>query len=211
MKRRYIIIIIATLVICCAVVGLVVYKQKNEKGNKRSEEDATDTEIPCELPILIVTDFEDNKLSNKIEAVYSVGGKKTKLYKNGDYIGDSNLIADENIGLMEFNPEKHTDEINFTSSSIEKYSSGIAYTYNMDTKTSEYYISTLMSSKEYNIIRKVITPTYCEVYLKNNKGDILRVIVTSDLMVKANLKTGTGMKDIMSYFERAEVNVEDED
>ena len=210
MKKRLILVITLLIVIVASTsVILIVMNKKEGKGVEGEDRDSI--EYSYEISILTVVDFKDNKETDRGEAKYSVKEKKTKVYRNGEYVYDSKIVANENIGVIDFEPEKYLNTIIDNKINIDNYMTNIENVYNIDISTSEAYIAMLIKDGDYKLIRRVNAPTYCEAYLVDSSDNILRIIATSDRLVKATLKRSVEIKEIDKYFEKMEVEVDNED
>lgn len=148
-------------------------------------------------PTMQITDYEDKDQSgNHIvwECRYSIVTSSSTLYVGGkvykEDVDCSNLSE-----IISFHPENIKQEFDFTNRMREQ-DTGILYEFLI--KEAEEYVASLLE-KGLTLRRKILTPTYAEVYLLNDKSKTVRIIAFKDKMLMAEIDKNE-LPEISSYF-----------
>lgn len=187
-RIKYIILIISSIIIICSLVML--FKDENET-------------LEVTHITLVTKQVVDYAINNEsqitiLETRYNINDATSNLYKNGEIIKEVPSMGIQEI--ITFNPEKYAHvhlETN-KSKNEDKHDTGIIY--DLDIETSNKYVASLINNG-YQMQRKILTPTYAEIYLINAKGERLRLLCFNDLMLMGKLNEDVILPNIESYFD----------
>ncbi len=142
-----------------------------------------------------VVDYESKGKPNRWEIRYDIWNSSSSLYKNEKYI--KKLTYGELDKIVDFEPEALVSSHDSTEELNTENETGIVY--EMDLKSSERYIASLLS-RGYSYQRKILTSTYAEVYLFDAVGNTIRVLAFQDKLLIATLYEDTTLPTIEGYF-----------
>lgn len=171
--------------------------RKSDKEHETDEYTASDAINELTYITSKVVDYE-NEVENgdyvEWEVRYNIITDTSKLYKNNQEQKDM-FVAKSAQEAMNFNPENLTDFYDFEKN-IEKNYAGIMYEFSQ--AESEEYVASLLN-KGYKMRRKVLTPSYVEVYLYDNSHYTVRVLVFDEILLTSILDSNE-LPGITSYF-----------
>jgi hypothetical protein len=186
-------ILISTLIILfllgCIVKLIIPTKSANPTLENLSSEN-TLTYVTKQ-----VVDYESKGKPNRWEIRYDIWNSSSSLYKNEKCI--KKLTYGELDKIVDFEPEALVSSHDFTEELNTENDTGIIY--EMDLKSSERYIASFLS-RGYSYRRKILTPTYAEVYLYDAVGNTIRVLAFQDKLLIATLYEDTTLPRIEGYF-----------
>lgn len=144
-----------------------------------------------------VTDYEQvNQTGDYLEwqSRYSIITSTSTLYMNGRVSKESIDVSNVDE-IISFHPE-YTNENKEVISKMRDNKDGILH--RMILEESEQYVGFLLNNG-YSLRRKIITPTYAELYLFDEEFKTIRIIVFREYMLAAKI-TGDELPTIDSYF-----------
>lgn len=202
-KKYKLILIVSSICFISTFLGFKIYEQnnssddRNEMNSKVELFEDTNNDIDFSYITLSVTDYEQGiQQGNYLEwqSRYNIVTSTSSLYIDGSISKEGISISNVDE-IISFHPESKTD-LKDIKSKVDDNEYGIIHW--MSLKESEQYAGSLLQDG-YVLRRKIITPTYAELYLLDKDDNTLRLIAFREYMLAANL-TGDDLPDIESYF-----------
>lgn len=202
-KKYRLILTLSSICFISTFLCLKIYEKihsiddRNEMNNKVELFDNTMNDIDFSYVTLSVTDYEQViQPGNFMEwqSRYNIITSTSSLYIDGSISKEG--ISVSNIDeIISFHPESIT-VIKDVKSKVKDNEHGIIHWISL--KESEQYVGSLLLDG-YILRRKIITPTYAELYLLDKDEKTLRIIAFREYMLAAKL-TGDDLPDMESYF-----------
>lgn len=202
-KKYKLILIGITICFTFSILGFKIYGKKYSRDDRNGINgkvelfENTIDDIDFSYVTMCVTDYEQViPPGNYLEwqSRYNIVTSTSSLYIDGSISREG--ISVSNVDeIISFYPESMS-EIKDVKSKVKENEYGIIHW--MSLKESEQYVSSLILDG-YILRRKIVTPTYAELYLLDKDDKTLRIIAFHEYMLAAKL-TRDELPDMESYF-----------
>ena len=199
-------IVLIGLFLLGSILLIFVLNSKEEDNTSSIEE-----YYHWEEEVMRIIDYADGKPDRQVIAKY----KSNKTFIN---VYDNDVCIGYDASLVHYAPRKDLkkaieilrngiEEIeNREIVDLESYATEIDGVYSLDMDTSMNYIHSLLK-QGYEIVRSVESVTYCEVYLRDERG-LIRYLFSEDTLIISR-EYSDSLPDVTKYFNlvRSELEV----